>query len=68
VTERSIRPEHCMPGRARAGFKVRAGFDDHRLGAERGAKTFSDTSYSISFGLGAGTQPVIDMHRGHVAT
>jgi hypothetical protein len=68
VTERSIGPEHCMPGRARAGFKVRAGFDDHRLGTERGAKTFSDNSHSISFSFRAGTQPVIDMHRGHVAT
>jgi hypothetical protein len=57
-----------MPGRTRAGLKVRAGFDDHRLGTKRSAKAFSDTSHSISFGFGAGSQPVIDMHRGHFAT
>jgi hypothetical protein len=68
VTKRSIRAEHCMPGRPRAGFKVRASFDDHRLGTKSGTNSFSDCSHAIRFGFGAGTQPVIDMHRGDLAT
>jgi hypothetical protein len=68
VTKRSIRAEHCMPGRPRAGFKVRASFDDHHLGTKSGTNSFSDCSHAIRFGFGAGTQPVIDMHRSDVAT
>jgi hypothetical protein len=56
-----------MPSRPRPGFKVRAGLDDHRLGAKSGTKTFCDDSHAIRFGFGAGAQPVIDMHRGDVA-
>jgi hypothetical protein len=68
VTKRSIRAEHCMPSRPGAGFKVRASFDDHRLGTKSSTNLFSDCSHAIRFGFGAGTQPVIDMHRGDVAT
>jgi hypothetical protein len=68
MTKSGIGSENCMARRPGASFKVRAHFDCHRLGTKGGAESFGNDPHSISFSFRTGTQAMVNVHRGYVAT